>query len=641
MDDPTDRWIVPRHLLDELAETTPADRSPPAKSPTPLSPGTSSGTQPMPRLRVDRWLDARGMSYRVKSEPDASGRRIYVLKFCPFDASHADPDACVMQALSGQLSAKCFHNSCQGHGWQDFKEKIGPPSSDHYEPPRKSARAYISGKPQSDSAPPATAIGTPKHPTIVIDPSVPVSETMRQITDVFIAAKNCFRRAGDFVRVVDDACIAVSSTAELAGILNAHAEVQINHAKGTEFKPLPVSYGNTWLHHPSELPRLPAISLFTLNPVFTGDWRLTASGYDPATGIYYAGPPVTSRPATRHLDRLLSEFCFKTPSDRTNFVAILLTAVLIARFIGSKPALLLNGNQPGLGKSILAQIVAIIRDGRASETASYNPNDEEFEKRIGAIVKRGATTIIIDNAKGRGSRNPRIDSACLERSITDPILSYRLLGASKEIRAENSHLFCITANSPEVSPDLVSRSVIVNLYHEGSPKRRRFQMADPEGYALQHRTELLGELIGMVERWRAADSPEASVESRFNKKGWGGIVGGILQVAGLPDFLANAGDAAQDLDETCRDFAVLVAALALDKKLDWTGTELANLASTQRLFATVLEGASERGAATRMGLVAGCYLDEPFTLPDARVAILRRSGDRNGNRYHVELQFPS
>ena len=192
---------------------------------------------------------------------------------------------------------------------------------------------------------------------------------------------------------------------------------------------------------------------------------------------------------------------------------MLLTAILVPRFIGSKPAVLFSGNQPELGKSILAQIIAILRDGHPAETATYNPNDEEFEKRLGAIVRRGVTTIIIDNAKGRG-RNPRIESACLERSITDPILSFRLLGYSQEIRAENSHIFCVTANTPDVSRDLVTRSVVVNLYYEGNPERRTFSIADPEGYAQQHRLELLGELIGMVERWKAAGMPRATTGIR-------------------------------------------------------------------------------------------------------------------------------
>jgi len=219
----------------------------------------------------------------------------------------------------------------------------------------------------------------------------------------------------------------------------------------------------------------------------------TRPGFDPQSGFYYAGPQIEPVAGTKHLDALLRDFCWKKPADRTNYLGILLTGLLVSRFIGSKPAALFNGNQPELGKSVLAQILAILRDGQHVETASYNPNDEEFENRIGTIVRRGVTTIIIDNAKARG-RNAKIDSACLERSITDPILSYRLLGFSQEIRSENSHLFCITANSPDVSRDLITRCVVINLHYEGDPTKRSFSMDDPEAYVQTHRLELLGEL---------------------------------------------------------------------------------------------------------------------------------------------------
>ena len=76
------------------------------------------------------------------------------------------------------------------------------------------------------------------------------------------------------------------------------------------------------------------------------------------------------------------------------------------------------------------------------------------------------------------------------------------------------------------------------------PSGATFSIADPEGYAQQHRCELLGELIGMVERWKAVGMPLANAHSRFNKRGWGNIVGGILNACGEPDFLANAEEAA-------------------------------------------------------------------------------------------------
>jgi hypothetical protein len=344
-----------------------------------------------------------------------------------------------------------------------------------------------------------------------------------------------------------------------------------------------------------------------------------------------------ARHGTPRLNALLKDFCFKSPSDRTNYIAMLLTVILVLRFIGSKPAALFNGNQPGLGKSILAQIIAILRDGLPAVTATFNPNDEEFEKRLGAIVHSGATTIVIDNAKSRG-KNQRIESACLERSITDAIISFRLLGHSVSIRAENSHIFCITANTPDVSHDLVTRSTLINLFFEGDPLRRAFSIEDPEGYAQQYRHELLGELMGMVERWRAAGMPMACVHSRFNKRGWGNIIGGILEVCGEPDFLANADDGATDLNDTRREFAELVAVLADHPQRNWTATELVALCDRHSLLSDDLGHGSPRSRATRMGAITSRFVGERFTIPGGREVVFHRSDGRKGNVYQVFVE---
>ncbi len=592
---------------------------------------------------VDRWLADRGVAFRTKPEPDARGRTVYVLGACPFDPAHADPDACVMQAPNGQLAAHCFHNGCTGHGWHAFKQRIGAPEPHHFDPPltrptrgRKTrAERPAPMRPEGPpGAPPDAQAPGPEEtrdgarPEIVIDPATtPVARTMCALTDVLIGARECYHRAGQLVRVTGTAIKPVLSAPELAGLLNHHAEVLVVGESGPAYKPLPVNYANTWLNHPGEAARLPAIALFTQNPVFTADWRLVPPGFDPPSGTYYAGPAIEPRAGTGHLDALLADFCFRTPGDRTNYVGVLLTTILMPHFVGSKPAVLFSGNQPGLGKTILAQVIATLRDGKPAETATYNPNDEEFEKRLGAVVHRGATTIIVDNAKGQG-RAARIDSACLERSITDATLSFRLLGHSREIRAENSHIFCLTANTPEVSRDLVTRCVLVDLFHEGDPTRRAFAIIDPEGYTRDHRAEFLGELVGMVARWRGAGSPEADVASRFNKKGWGRIVGGILAHAGLPGFLANAETAAAELDDTRREFAYLVGILADHPQGTWTAAELAALAADHGLFPTELKDASPHARTIRMGLLAGRYIDLQFVRPDGRTVAFQRSPDR-------------
>ncbi len=218
------------------------------------------------------------------------------------------------------------------------------------------------------------------------------------------------------------------------------------------------------------------------------------------------------------------------------------------------------------------------------------------------------------------------------------MLSYRLLGKSQEIRAENSHIFCITANTLDVSPDLVSRSIVINLEYKGDPRRRTFHLADPEGYAEQHRLELLGELIGKVERWKAAGMPRASVHTRFNKRGWGNIVGGILQINGDPDFLTNAEEAAAQLDETRREFAELVGVLLDHAQGHWTAAELAELCAHEGLLGADLGEGTARSLSTKMGTLAGRYINERFGTSDGREVTFLRSEGRKGKLYRVAVR---
>jgi hypothetical protein len=130
---------VPFELLQAVASDAPAPIAPApiALAPTKTTAAASaiSANAYDSRLLVEKWLTDRAREFRVKPEPNSNGRTVYVLKVCPFDSSHADPDSCIMQGPDGALSAHCFHDSCRGKRWQDFKQAIGAPEAHHYDPP--------------------------------------------------------------------------------------------------------------------------------------------------------------------------------------------------------------------------------------------------------------------------------------------------------------------------------------------------------------------------------------------------------------------------------------------------------------------------------------------------------------------------
>jgi hypothetical protein len=58
------------------------------------------------------------------TEPD--GIIKWRLKRCPFNPDHESPDAAVFQCPDGKLGFKCFHNTCAGKRWKDFRGYFEP-----------------------------------------------------------------------------------------------------------------------------------------------------------------------------------------------------------------------------------------------------------------------------------------------------------------------------------------------------------------------------------------------------------------------------------------------------------------------------------------------------------------------------------
>jgi hypothetical protein len=164
-------------LLRDLAAEAEEEKA--APGPTPSNYGQAGNGGYRHRLNVPRWLQARGVEFREKGQADSKGRTVWVLKRCPFDPSHGDPDSCIMQAPDGKLSAQCFHNSCRARGWQDFKQAIGKPDGDHYDPP-------MGATGESERARDET--GGPKREGTQPPPPSPWPDPIAQATDLAVPA---------------------------------------------------------------------------------------------------------------------------------------------------------------------------------------------------------------------------------------------------------------------------------------------------------------------------------------------------------------------------------------------------------------------------------------------------------------------
>ena len=113
-------------------------------------------------------------------------------------------------------------------------------------------------------------------------------------------------------------------------------------------------------------------------------------------------------------------------------------------------------------------------------------------------------------------------------------------------------------------PDLVSRGLPIRLHYEGRPEDRNFGTSNPIAYAKEHRAEILGELAGMIIHWNQEGRPVG--EHCHRRRQWAGIIGGILQANGLPEFLTNLDEAAGEFNTQLDELAALAeAAVSLNQ----------------------------------------------------------------------------
>ena len=173
--------------------------------------------------------------------------------------------------------------------------------------------------------------------------------------------------------------------------------------------------------------------------------------------------------------------------------------------------------------------------------------------------------LFFDNRKGT------IGGQLLESLVLSPRIALRLLKTSEEIDRPNDYLWVFTANDARATPDITSRAVVINLRYEGDTNApfgdQEVHEESLKRYVRQNRLALLGELFGMVVRWRQADRPR--VQPRHRLRCWSGLIGGVLQVAGFPEFLANMDEAAREIDDQMQALEALAGA-ALKRPGFWS-----------------------------------------------------------------------
>ena len=216
----------------------------------------------------------------------------------------------------------------------------------------------------------------------------------------------------------------------------------------------------------------------------------------------------------------------------------------------------------------------------------------------------------------------------------NPTYCFRRLGGNESIEGENNLQFVGTSNGGELGPDLASRCVPVWMWHEGTPADRPVPaIGDLLKYTEEHRTEIIAELMGMVDRWREAGSPIVPVA--FREQGWASTLNGVLKANGIEGFLSTYQQDRDGNDELSLALGELAATRPGEflRAADWA-REMERLG----LYTRELSGRTARGQQIVVGNLLGSAKGRAVTAVDPDTVVRRTfalevRSDRNGKRY--------
>lgn len=275
----------------------------------------------------------------------------------------------------------------------------------------------------------------------------------------------------------------------------------------------------------------------------------TRTIYAPASGLLLGIIP--DRPISADVQQSLKivtepfdQFPFVTSADRTNFIGLLLTAVVRTAVAGPVPLGLITAPTPGSGKSLLVRAAMRVATGTVAPFANWTSDESELRKVITTFLRTGSQYMVFDNVSST------IRSDVLSQCLTAEVWQDRLLGGNTQVELPNRSIWLATGNNLEVGGDLARRcfriAIDPRLPHPW--ERNGFVHHDLIAYIAEQRGMILTALLTMARAWYAAGCPAADVPPLGSFEEWTRVIGGILQCSGLTDFLGNRADLYQDTD---------------------------------------------------------------------------------------------
>ena len=313
---------------------------------------------------------------------------------------------------------------------------------------------------------------------------------------------------------------------------------------------------------------LPALDRVVTAPIVGREGELlTTPGYHSGSGTFYWPRPGFTMPevpdaptgdqvaaARDMLVTPLADFPFTSSSELAHTIAAVLLPFLREMIDGPTPLHLITKPSPGTGASLLCDVIGIITSG-GNAPAGVEPKDEdELRKRLTSSFMAAAPIILLDNVR-------HLRGGALAAALTTVNWTDRILGQSNNTTVKVRCLWLGTSNNPKVSNELSRRTVRIGLdaHVERAWEREGFRIPNLREWTKEHRGELVAAALTLIRAWVVAGKP-AGTHTLGSYETWARVVGGVLNVAGIPGFLENLDEFYAEADEEGRNDRAFVEA---------------------------------------------------------------------------------
>jgi hypothetical protein len=275
---------------------------------------------------------------------------------------------------------------------------------------------------------------------------------------------------------------------------------------------LPVPQRQSLLISPAIVDLVRELRGIVTHPILLPDGSiLSRPGYDPASQLYLDCAELNlqigetqddARAALAELYEVVADFPFKDLAYRVSFAAAILTGITRHAHDGAVPMLLIDANQPRVGKGKLVKAIGIIAKGVPPHTQTWK-GAQEMSAQLTAAIKAGTTMISIDNVKAP------LSGAALENIITERYHSARIFRTHDEFKSQHNLEIIATGNGLKVTGDMAKRVYAIRLLTtlEQPQSRTDLQHPDLEGYVTANRARLLSAAFTILRAYHLAGRP--------------------------------------------------------------------------------------------------------------------------------------